>query len=299
MDSVAYLGMGIMGRGMAANLLDAGYDLTVWNRTAEKCQPLVDQGATQADTPADAARNADAVLYCLADDDAVEAVVTGPDGLLSVADEGQVFVDMSTVHPSTSTTQAEAYAQRGAGFLSAPVFGSKDEAAEGHLWIVAGGLPETFERVRPVLEPLSASIHHMGADVRAGTSMKLVGNLLVAAMLEGLAEALVLARKSDLDLDQVLDVLGEVDFRSPLYDGMGPSMATHDFSTFFALKHMLKDANLIARLAEDLNVPVPGHTTTRERLKAAVNQGWGEENASALVKILEQDAATSLDGSDG
>jgi len=137
-----------------------------------------------------------------------------------------------------------------------------------------------FEHVKPVLEPLSASAHYMG-ETGMGTSMKLVGNLIVAAQMEAVGEALILAQKAGLDLNQVMDVLDVVDFRSPLISGVGRSVVQRDFSTFFALRHMLKDVNLISRLAEQLQSPIPETAVVRETLKAAVNQGWGDESVSA------------------
>lgn len=285
-----------MGRGMAQNLLAAGFDVTVWNRTAAKADALVEQGATRADTPAAAVTGADAVLYCLANAPAIERVVFGDDGVVTAVEAGQAVADMSTVHPDTTRKQAKAYAEKGADFVSAPVFGSKGEAANGGLWIVVGGPEATVDRLRPALEAMSASVHHMGAAVEAGTSMKLVGNALVASMIEGLGEALLLAKKAGLDLDQVRDVIGETDFRSPLFDGVGAAMTERRFEPSFALRHMLKDANLINRLAKDLNTPAPVASAARETLKAAVNQGWGDEDAAALVKALEQDAGVTLDG---
>jgi 3-hydroxyisobutyrate dehydrogenase-like beta-hydroxyacid dehydrogenase len=202
---------------------------------------------------------------------------------------------MSTVHPDTSRREAEAYAEQGVDFLDAPVFGSKAEAQEGGLWIIVGGDEAVFERIKPVLEPLSASVHYMGAT-GMGTSMKLVGNLIVAAQIEAVGEALILAQKAGLDLNGVMDVLDVVDFRSPLISGIGRSVIKRDFSTSFALRHMLKDANLIAAFAEQLRSPIPETAIVREMLKAAVNQGWGEENASALIKGLELQADTKVEG---
>ena len=294
MESIAYLGMGTMGSGMAANLVRAGYPVTVWNRTPEKCEPLVEMGAEQAETPQEAVEDVNVIMYCLSNDDAVKSLLTGDEGLLAGAHSNQIAVDMSTVHPVTSRWEAEAYGQRGVEFLDAPVFGSKGEAEAGGLWILVGGNEGVFEHVRPILEPLSASVHYMGGTGK-GTSMKLVGNLIVAAQMEAVGEALVLAKKSGLDLHDVMDVLDVVDFRSPLISGVGRSVIERDFSVSFALKHMLKDANLIAYLAEQLRSPVPGAATVREVLKAAVNQGWGEENASAVVKALEVQAGVEAE----
>lgn len=294
MESIAYLGMGTMGSRMAANLVQAGYPVTVWNRTPERCEPLVEMGAEQAETPREAAEDVNVIMYCLSNDDAVKSLLTGDEGLLAGAHSNQIAVDMSTVHPVTSHWEAEAYGHRGVEFLDAPVFGSKGEAEAGGLWILVGGNEGVFEHVRPILEPLSASVHYMGGTGK-GTSMKLVGNLIVAAQMEAVGEALILAKKAGLDLHDVMDVLDVVDFRSPLISGVGRSVIERDFSVSFALKHMLKDANLIAYLAEQLRSPVPGAATVREVLKAAVNQGWGEENASAVVKALEVQAGVEAE----
>jgi len=287
MTKIAYLGMGIMGRGMDANLLKAGHEVTVWNRTPERCTPLVELGATQAMSPAEASSAADVIMYCLSDDAAVEDLVFGDGGLQAAVRPGQIVIDMTTVHPDTSRKEATAYAEKAVRFLEAPVFGSKNEAANGGLWIVVGGDKALFEEIKPILEPLSETIHYMGGT-GMGSSMKLVGNLVVAAQIEALGEAMVLATKAGLAPEDVLGVLHVTDFKSPIFDGVGAGLIQRDFSTFFALKLMLKDANLIARFAQDLNVPTPASAATREVIKAAVNRGWGEENASAFIKTLEE-----------
>lgn len=293
MKRIAYLGLGIMGRGMASNLVKAGFDVTVWNRTKERCRPLVEQGARQADTPAEAVMDAEVILYCLSHDAAVEQVVFGEDGIMDGISEGQVAVDMSTVHPDTSVEENRNYVQNGLDFLDAPVFGSKRQAAEGRLWIVVGGRKEVFERVRPVFEPLSESVHYMG-ETGKGASMKLVGNLIIACQLEALSESLVLASKIGLDLDLVLDVISRTDFQSPILTSAGGHMVERDFTTQYALKHMYKDANLIVKLAEELCSPMPAMAAIRETIKAAVNQGWGKEDASALVKEIENQAQMAI-----
>ncbi|WP_394359052.1 NAD(P)-dependent oxidoreductase [Leptolyngbya boryana] len=293
MERIAYLGLGTMGSGMAANLLKAGYSLTVWNRSPEARKALVEKGATQAETPAQAVQDADVIFYCLANDQVVEEVVFGQNGILSNVRSGQIAIDQSTVHPSTSQRQAAAYAEKQVEFLDAPVFGSKNESAAGGLWIVVGGKRAVFDRVQPMLNAMSESVHYMG-DTGKGASMKLVGNSIVATQIEALGEALVLATKAGLNPKDVLDVLHRVDFRSPLFDGMGQTLIDRDFTPSFALKHLLKDANLIARFAQDLNAPTPAAVAVRETIKAAVNQGWGEENASAFIKMLELEADVTI-----
>ncbi len=289
MKKIAYLGMGTMGRGMAGNLVKAGHDVTVWNRSPERCADLVARGARQAATPAEATNGAELVMYCLSDDTAVEDLVWGSGKLLDGVQAGQIVVDMTTLHPSLSRKEAAAYTAKGARFLDAPVFGSKNEAANGGLWIVVGGDKALYEEVLPVLKVISETTHYMGENGK-GASMKLVGNLCVAAEIEALGEAMVLATKAGLDPTDVLGVLHVTDFKTPIFDGVGNALINRDFSTHFALKLMLKDANLIARFAQDLNVPTPAAAAIRENIKAAVNKGWGEENASAFIRNLEDQA---------
>jgi 3-hydroxyisobutyrate dehydrogenase-like beta-hydroxyacid dehydrogenase len=293
MEKIAYLGLGIMGQGMAANLLKAGYSVTVWNRTPARCEPLIAQGAAQASSAAEAAANAEVVMYCVSDDAAVEELVFGDEGVLAGVKAGQIVIDLTTVHPDTTYREAAAFTEKGVRFLDAPVFGSKNEAAQGGLWIVVGGDRDLYEQMKPILELLSETTHYMGGTAM-GSSMKLVGNLVVASQLEALGEAMTLATKAGLNPEDVLGVLHVTDFKSPIFDGVGQMLMNRDFTTHFSLKLMLKDANLIAQFAQDLNVPIPASAATREVIKAAVNKGWGEENASAFIKQLEDQAGVEV-----
>src|SRR6266403_510661 len=291
--TISYLGLGTMGSGMASNLLKAGYQLTVWNRSTEKCEPFARKGARVADTPADAARDVDLVIYMLSNDQAVEEVVFGAKGILHGVKEGQIAMDMSTVLPAMSLREEEAYAKRGVDFLDAPVFGSKQEAADAKLWIMAAGNKAIFEKVKPVLAKLGQTVHYFGKNGNAA-AMKLVGNLMVALELEALAEGLVLARKAGLDLNTVMEVVKVADFRSPLLVGNGQNILKRDFSTSFALKLMLKDAGLIKKFGESLQSPIPALRVVEKKLAAAVDLGFGTENASALIKALEKEAGVEV-----
>jgi 3-hydroxyisobutyrate dehydrogenase-like beta-hydroxyacid dehydrogenase len=295
MKKISYLGLGTMGSGMASNLLKAGYELTVWNRSAERSKPFARKGARVVDTPADAARDVDLIMYMLSNDEAVEDVVFGAKGILRGITEGKIAIDMSTVLPATSLREQEAYAKRGVDFLDAPVFGSKQEAAEAKLWIMAAGNKAIFEKVKPVLEKLGQTIHYFGKNGNAA-AMKLVGNLIVALEMEALAEGLVLAQKAGLDLNTVMEVVKVADFRSPLLVSNGPSILKRDFSTSFALQLMLKDAGLIEEFAESLQSPVPGLRVAEKNLASAVALGFGAENASALIKALEKEAGVEVKG---
>jgi len=291
--TISYLGLGTMGGGMVSNLLKAGYKLTVWNRSVKKCGPFGKKGARIADTPADAVRDAELVMYCLSNDQAVEEVVFEPKGILSGIKEGQIAVDMSTVLPATSLREEEAYAKRGVDFLDVPVFGSKQESADAKLWIMAAGNKAVFEKVKPVLEHLGQTIHYFGKNGNA-VAMKLVGNLIVALELEALAEGLVLAQKAGLDLSTVMQVVKVADFRSPLLVSNGQNILKRNFSPSFALKLMLKDADLIAKFSESLDSPTPALPIVQKNLELAVALGFGEENASALIKSLEKKAGVEV-----
>ena len=290
---ISYLGLGTMGRGMASNLLKAGYQLTVWNRSADKCKPFARKGARVADTPTDAVRDVDLVIYMLSNDEAVEELVFGAKGILGGIKEGQIAIDMSTVLPATSLQEQEAFAKYGVDFLDAPVFGSKQEAAEAKLWIMAAGNKASFEKVKPVLEHLGQTVHYFGKNGNA-TAMKLVGNLIVALELEALSEGLVLAQKAGLDLKTVMEVVKVADFRSPLLESNGQNILKRDFSTSFALKLMLKDASLIERFGTSLKSPIPALRVVEKNLASAVDLGFGKENASALIKALEKEASVEV-----
>lgn len=293
MTTISFLGLGIMGQGMVRNLLQAGHDVTVWNRTPDVADPLVAAGAALApDLPA-AVTGAELVMYCFADDTAIEQVVLADGGVAELASSEQLVIDLSTISPRTSDRERAAFEARGVGFLDAPVFGSRGEAAEGGLWIVVGGDADDLERARPALEAISATIHHLGPG-GSGARMKLVGNLLVASQLHALGEALTLARKAGLPLPVVLEVLGVTDFRTPIYDGVGAAVLRDDYGPHFRLELMRKDAGLITELAADLGTPVPTAEQAIATLDRALAAGYGDLNASALIRVIAEDGGVSL-----
>jgi 3-hydroxyisobutyrate dehydrogenase-like beta-hydroxyacid dehydrogenase len=285
-----------MGSGMASNLLKAGYELTVWNRSVEKCEPFARNGARVADTPTDAVRDVDLIIYSLSNDQAVEDVVFGAKGILRGINQDQIAIDMSTVLPATSLREQEAYAKRGVDFLDAPVFGSKKESADAKLWIMAAGNKAIFEKVKPVLEHLGQTVHYFGKNGNAA-AMKLVGNLIVALEMEALAEGLILAQKAGLNLSSVMEVIKVADFRSPLLVSNGQNILKRDFSTSFALTLMLNDADLIKKFAESLQSPIPALRRVEKNLASAVTIGFECENASALIKALEKEAGVEVKAS--
>lgn len=293
MSRIAFLGYGTMGQGMVSTLARSGHTVTVWNRTPLTEAQSNDLQGSVNDSIADAVRDADFVMMCVSNDQAVAELVLTPTGLPSILSSDSVVIDLSTIDPETSDAEAAAFAEAGIDFIDAPVFGSKGEAASGGLWVVAGGSPEVFERAKPILEAISETVHYMGLG-GSGARMKLVGNLIVAAQLEAIGESLALAQSAGLNLHDVLDVFRVTDFRSPIIDGVGAAVVAGDYSPSFALKHMLKDARLVTAFAERLNVPVPGTQATLGTIEQAVEAGWGEENASALIKVLARGANVDL-----
>jgi len=290
MAKIGFLGLGTMGRGMVKNLVLAGHDVTAWNRNALAVDLI---GVNVVGSISEAAFGADYVMYCLSDDIAVRAVVTSPGGLMDNVDSQTVVIDLSTIDPLTSAEISKGFLAKNIEFLDAPVFGSKGEANNGGLWIVVGGARQVYEKALEVLEPISETTHYMGASGN-GAQMKLVGNLIVAAQLEALGEALTLAKNADLNLQDVLGVLRVTDFKSPIFDGVGAAVLNGDYSPSFALNLMLKDALLVQAFAGRLGSPIPGTEATLNNIRDAVMAGWGDENASAIIKVIAQKGGVDL-----
>lgn len=281
---IAFIGLGTMGRGLVRNLLAAGHTVTAWNRSAIEL-PTELAAAKRADTISEALAGKKLVMVCVTGPAAQNAVYKGADGVIAHLDQGAIVADVTTTAPEVSVALAAAVEAKGSTYLDTPVFGSKGEAWEGRLDFVCGGPRAAFDQLRPLLEPLAATIHYMGAS-GAGAAMKLVGNLLVAAQMESLGEALSLATKAGLDGKAVMGVLDVADYSSLLIRNVGRASLARDFSPSFYLRHMLKDARLIGDFARRLEVPVPVTATIGELYQAAANEGLGDLNASGLHKMM-------------
>lgn len=293
MAKVSFIGLGIMGSGMVGNLVKAGHDVTVWNRSSSKYAEIEKMGAKTVSDASQLLPGADFLMYCLADDAAVEAAILSGPALASKVEPTTIAIDLSTIDPETSARERKIYEDRGVSFLDAPVFGTKGEARDGRLWIVIGGPEEVFEKSRSVLEPISETLHYMGEGGN-GTKMKLVGNLLVASQIVSIGEALSLAKKAGLNLQTVLEVAAVADFKTPIYAGVGAGVIRGDYQVNFPLKLMLKDAKLIQAFANRLDSPVSIAVTTEELAKEGVDAGMGELNASAIVKVISNRAGVDL-----
>ena len=282
MSEVALIGLGTVGRGMARNLARAGHAVTAWNRTRRPA-PEGLGSVTEAPSVAAAIAGKPVIFVCLTGPDAQRAVFDG--GLLDNLGVDVLVIDSTTTDPALSTHLAEAVEAKNSRYLDAPVFGSKTEAWEGKLDFVCGGDEATFREAEPFLRPLAATVHHLGAN-GAGATMKLIGNLLVAAQLTSLGEALALSRRAGLDGDAVMRVFDVTDYSSGLIRGVGRASLAGDFSPHFYLRHMLKDVRLIEDLARRLSTPLPATAGIGPLYQAAVNEGLGDLNASGVHKLL-------------
>lgn len=293
MERIGVIGAGIMGSGITKTFLSKGYSVNIYNRTPDKTKGLKDAGAVVASTAREVAENTDVVFIFVWDKTALLAVVEGENGLAAGAHQDQIIVDMSTQLPETAEWEAALFAKQGAAFLDAPVHGSRAEANSGGLWIMAGGERSAYDRVLPLFKIIGETQHYMGSHGK-GFATKLCGNLLVSSIVAALSEALVLAKKAGVDPNEALKLWQESDFRSPVVGGIGNSIISRDFEVSFHLRTMVKDTELIHAYAEQVNVPVMVSNVVHELNKVGLNKGFGDENASAVVKVLEEMAGTRV-----
>lgn len=252
MPRIAFIGLGRMGHGMAGRYIECGFTTSVWNRSKAKAEDLIARGANWAASPADAARNADAIVTMVADVDASQAVWLGADGIAQTAKPGAIAIECSTVSYQHALTLSEALNQRGLTYIDCPVTGLPDAAASGKLTLLVGAAADDLERARPFLQPIGATIRHFGA-VGTGTVYKLINNLMGAIHIAGLAEGLAIAEQAGLDIPLVLEAIAHGVAASPQVLRHAPRMAARDFagaSFTSALRH--KDAAYAVRLAEQL-----------------------------------------------
>jgi 3-hydroxyisobutyrate dehydrogenase len=285
-QQLSFLGMGAMGSSLAARLLDAGYPLTVYDRTAEHTQPLVQRGARFATTPAEAAVSLSIVLSCLADDTAVEAVLLGPHGASAAAHPGTTFIEMSTILPTTSRTVAVAAQERGLSALDAAISGSTPQAEAGTLVLLVGGEQTVYDRCLSILSTLGQRSSYMGPS-GMGTTMKLVVNTLLGVGIQVRGEAAALGEKAGLDKERLLDVLGQtavIALRQKL--GM-ENVRLEQYPVTFALQLMHKDFGLILREAESLHIAMPV-TAAAEQLAAVELASQGGGDITATIRWMEE-----------
>lgn len=280
---VAFLGLGIMGRPMAANLVKAGHDVAVWNRTPGKQV----EGAIVAANPAEAARGREVVWTCVSDTAAVEQVLFGPNGVESALEPGMVFVDSSTISPSATRHFAERVRARGADYVDAPVTGSKVGAESGQLIFIVGGAQPTLERLQPLFSAMGKKVLHMG-ETGMGESAKLGGNLMISLIYEGFAEALTLTSKLGVPRERLMELVNASMVRSGVVEYKAPFVLKHDFSPNFPLRLMHKDIHLMLDAARELRVKLPGLETVEEIYEIATEEGMADLDFAATLTLLEK-----------
>lgn len=296
---VAFLGLGIMGSRMAANLRAAGFEVVAWTRTAGKAGAWAQEhAATAAQTPAEAAAGVDAVITMVVDGPQVAAVLLGEDGAAHGAHPGTLFVDMSTIGPEDAIAVGEALAERGMRFVDAPVTGSSPAAEAGTLTIMAGGEAEDVERARPLFEVIGKLIVHAGPRGQ-GQMVKLINNSVAAANTATVAQALLVADATGVDPDALVTVMQAGSGGSAMLGLKAGPMRDHDYTTLFKVEHMLKDVRLCLESAQRAAVPFPAAGAARDALVAAMARGHADADFAALLEAFEGLAGRTLGSNRG
>jgi 3-hydroxyisobutyrate dehydrogenase len=284
---VAFLGLGIMGSRMAANLVGAGHEVSVWNRTGARADEFCSHHhAATAPTPAEAAAGAEVILTMVVDGPQVREVLLGEHGAAAGAPSGALCVDCSTIGRSATIEIAEELGRRGLAMVDAPVTGSSPRAQDGTLTIMAGGSEEDFERARPLLEAMGKVIVHCG-PLGHGQMVKLINNAVAATNAAVVGQALVLAAGAGVDLDALTEVMAAGSGASTMLQLKAGPMREHDYTTLFKLEHMLKDVRLCLEEGEAAGAPFEMAALTREILTAAMGRGLGQADFAALIEVLE------------
>ncbi len=294
-ERVAFLGLGIMGSRQAANLHAAGYELTVWNRTKSTAEKFCAEhdGTTLAQTPAQAAAQAQFVITMVVDGPQVREVLLGDDGAATGSADGTLFIDCSTIGPAATLEIAEGLGEHGGTLLDAPVTGSSPKAQDGTLTFMVGGAREDFDRAKPLFDVMGELIVYAGPQGH-GQMVKLINNAVAAANATVLGQALLVGSRADLDLDALVSVMGAGAGGSTMLGLKAGPMREHDYTTLFKTEHMLKDVDLCLQEGRRLGVPFPSAAYAREILTAAVGLGHADDDFAALIEPLQGAAGTKL-----
>lgn len=286
------MGLGIMGKAMAVNLLRNGFKVTVWNRTLSRCEELVEQGASMGSTPAEVVKKCKYIIAMLSDPPAALSVVFGKDGVLEQMCTGKGYIDMSTVDTVTSTKISEAIIEKGGRFLEAPVSGSKKPAEDGQLIILAAGDKSLYDEVMPSFDVMGKKAFFLG-EVGNGAKMKLVVNMIMGSMMTAFSEGLALADKSGLSQTTLLDVLELGAIANPMFKLKGPAMIQEKFPTAFPLKHQQKDMRLALALGDEVEVSMPVAAAANEAFKKSISLGLSDQDFSAVYQVVKESSAAS------
>ena len=294
-ERVGFVGLGIMGSRMAANLALAGHSLTVFNRTRATAEAWASEhGGTVADTPAAVGAASDIVISMVIDGDQVRSVLLGPDGVADGAAPGALCVDMSTIGPHQTRAIGSELHAHGLRFIDAPVSGSSPKAQDGTLTIMAGGEQPDVARAEPLLQIMGELVVHVG-ELGQGETVKLINNAVGAANATAVGEALLVAQAAGVDLDALTSVLAASSGGSAQLALKADPMRRHDYTTLFKLEHMLKDVGLCLQAGQASGVPFPSAAHARDVLVAALARGHGDDDYAALIEALEGLTGTRLD----
>lgn len=285
-ERIGFIGLGIMGRGMAHNLLKAGFPLRVWNRTASRMQQLVDAGAEAGESPADVAAHSDIIITCVSDTPDVEKVILGEDGVIHGAKPGALVVDCSTISPQVTREIAAKLAEKGVHMLDAPISGGSEGAAKGTLSIMVGGDAEQFERAKPAFQAMGKTITHIG-PAGAGQTVKLVNQVLVVGNCLAMCEALLLAQAGEVDLQKTFDAISQGAAGSWMFTNRAPQIIRRDWRPGFTVALQQKDLRLVLDAADELGAPLPGTALIFQLYRTLEARGLQEEGNHALIKALE------------
>ena len=285
--NIGFIGLGIMGSRMAANLQKAGHTLSVFNRTREKADALVASGAAWADSPEEVAQNADVVVTMLAHPEAVEHMALGEDGFLRVMTEGALWLDSSTVYPEFSRRMAREAASAGVGFLDAPVAGTKAPAENAELVFFVGGEAEDVRAVTPLLEAMGKKVVHVGGH-GMGTSLKLVVNYMLATSMAAFAEGIAFGEKMGLSQETLFSTLIGGPLVPAYLSLKRESLERDDHEASFPLKWIHKDMHMITSAAYGVGAPMPTANLTKELYQLAVQAGLGDEDFGAIYRHVKR-----------
>ncbi|MDQ3250166.1 MAG: NAD(P)-dependent oxidoreductase [Chloroflexota bacterium] len=285
-ERIGFIGLGIMGQGMARNLLKAGFAVRVWNRTAAKAEALVAEGAQTGESPAHVAAQSDIIITCVSDTPDVEAVILGEDGVIHGAQTGALVIDCSTISPQATREIAGKLAEKGIKMLDAPVSGGSEGAAKGTLTIMVGGAVADVERAMPVFKAMGKTITHIGAT-GAGQVVKLVNQVLVVGNCLAMCEALLLAQAGGVDLQKTIDAISQGAAGSWMFTNRAPQIIRRDWRPGFTIALQQKDLRLVLDAADDLGVPLPATSLIFNLYRTLEAQGLGGEGNHGLIKALE------------
>ena len=284
---VSFIGMGTMGVGMALNILKAGHEVTVHNRTREKEEIVASEGAKRAASPQEAASQAEIIVICVSDTPDVEGIILGDEGVIHGAPQGTIVVDMSTINPAATRRMAARLAEKGVGMLDAPVSGGSEGAQNGTLSIMVGGDVQVFDKALPILETMGKTITHVG-PIGAGQVTKAINQIVITGTYLAMAEGLVIGLKSGLDMEKVLQAIGGGAASSWVLHNRGQNVIDNNYPLGFRLSLHHKDLNIALETARELGVTLPSTALVAQMENGLIERGYGDDDISAIARVIRE-----------